>query len=71
MIYLRQVIIDAHLADAATQRKLEELVDKYGILGSPFPDLAHIELYPEEDELQTVLSVVTPQCHVTVTPRLE
>lgn len=68
---MRQVIVDTHLADEATKFKFLELLNKCGILGDRNPDLTQFVLYPEEDELQTVLSVVTPQCHVTVTPRPE
>lgn len=68
---MRQVIVDTHLADEATKFKFLELLNKRGILGDRNPDLSQFVLYPEEDELQTVLSVVTPQCHVTVTPRPE
>ena len=68
---MRQVVIDARLADEATKFKLLELLNKRGILGDRNPDLSQFVLYPEEDELQAVLSVVTPQCHVTVTPRPE
>lgn len=68
---MRQVIVDTHLADEATKLKFLELLNKCGILGDRNPDLTQFVLYPEEDELQTVLSVVTPQCRVTVTPRPE